>query len=195
MPQPIRFTLVMLLVGAAPLAAQDPAAAAQVARAHEDMIWAFMVPLAIIAAIVGLVYLARTLIEYRRWTRAVKLQTDAQTRIIDRLTAAGDVMAYLQSPAAERAMVLTADLPDARSGVRSPVSRILWSVQVGIVLALAGTGLWIGAPRAMEELADAIRIVAIVTTAVGVGFLLSAAASLVLSRRLGLLDEPAQSRP
>jgi hypothetical protein len=182
--------LTLTLADAASAAAQDTLGRAQIVHAQEGMIWAVMMPLAFITAICGLVYLARTMIEHRRWLFAVKLQTDTHTKIVDRLSGSEELLGYLQSPSGQRAFSLTPAL-DAPRGVAAPVSRILWSVQTGIVLALAGTGLWIGAGRAVDDIAEALRIIAIVTTAVGVGFVLSAGVSLVLSQRLGLIDAPA----
>jgi hypothetical protein len=188
------FGSLVLTVGvAATVQAQDTAANhAQTVHALEGVVWAVMMPLAFITAIGGLIYLGRALIEHRRWLYATKLQADAQTKIIDRLSASEDLIAYLQSPAAQRLIATSAPL-NPRQSVAAPATRVLWSVQTGIVLALAGIGLWIGAGRAFEEVAEALRIVAILAIAVGAGFVLSAAVSLVLSRRLGLLDPSPES--
>ena len=59
--------LLLALVAAAHPAAQEAANRAQVVRAQEGMVWAFMVPLAIITAICGFAYLCRAVIEHRRW--------------------------------------------------------------------------------------------------------------------------------
>lgn len=184
----VLLALTSLVTDAARVAAQD-ANRAQVVHAQEGMIWAVMMPLAFITAICGVVYLIRAWIEQRRWLHAVRLQTETHTKIVDRLSGSDDLLAYLQSPSGQRVLSLAPAI-DAPAHTTSPVSRILWSVQTGLVLALAGGGLWIGAGRAAEEIAEALRIVAIFTTAVGLGFVLSAAVSLILSRRLGLIDAP-----
>lgn len=181
--------LTLTLADAARAAAQDTAGRAQVIHAQEGMIWAVTVPLAIITAICGFVYLARAIFEHRRWRYAVRIQTETHMKVVDRLSGSDELLGYLQSPSGQRVLSLTPAV-DAPAQAASPVSRILWSVQTGIVVALAGVGLWIGASRAADEIAEALRIVAIFTTAVGIGFVLSAAVSLMLSRRLGLIDAP-----
>lgn len=49
-----------------------------------------------------LVWLIRTLIDYRRWSRLAKVQTDVHTKLLDRFTAQEDLLAYIQSPAGSR---------------------------------------------------------------------------------------------
>ena len=46
-----------------------------------------------------LVWLIRTLVDYRRWSRLAKVQTDVHTKLLDRFTANDDLLAYIQSPA------------------------------------------------------------------------------------------------
>lgn len=184
----------LTLAAAATVQAQETAVNhAQTVRELRDVVWALMIPLAFISAIVGLVYLGRAMIEHRRWLYATKLQAETQTKIIDRLSATEDLMSYLQSPAAQRSIVTSAAVATSRPSAAAPIARVLWTVQTGIVLATAGIGLWIGANRAFEELAEALRVVAILAIAVGAGFVVSAAVSLALSRRLGLLPSAAES--
>ena len=67
----------------------------------------------------------------------------------------------------------------------APFNRILWSVQAGVVLATAGAGLWLAKNGIIDEAAQAMQVVAILTMALGLGFVLSALASYGLSRQLG----------
>jgi hypothetical protein len=159
----------------------------QSVRALEGIVWAIMVPLGFITAICGITYLGRCLIEYRRWRHATQLQTEAQTRVMERLASSDALVGYLQSPAAQRMLVFTPP-PAASRAAGSAAARILVSVQTGIVLSLGGIGLLIGAGRVFDPLADVLRIVATLAIAVGIGFVLSAGVSLVLSRRLGILE-------
>lgn len=137
-----------------------------------------------------LAWLLRAVIDYRYWLRASKVQTEANTKVFDRLTTNEDVLAYVQSPAGQRFLSSTS-LDTAPRAVAAPVSRILWSVQAGIVLALAGIGLWFAKANVIEEVGDLLYIVSILAVALGVGFVLSALVSYVLSQRLGLLEPPA----
>jgi hypothetical protein len=158
----------------------------QAVRALEGVVWAIMVPLGFITAIGGITYLGRCLIEYRRWRHATQLQTEAQTRVMERLASTDALVGYLQSPAAQRMLVFTP--PPATRTASSPAARILSSVQIGIVVSVGGIGLFFGAGRVFDPLADVLRIIATLAIAVGIGFVLSAAVSLVLSRRLGILE-------
>jgi hypothetical protein len=63
-------------------------------------------------------------------------------------------------------------------------------VQLGVVMALGGAGLWVAKSTVVEEAAQVLQVIAILAIAVGIGFVLSAITSYVLSQRLGLLDPP-----
>ncbi len=140
-----------------------------------------------------LVWVLRAVIDYRYWLRASKIQTDAHNKVFDRLTTNEDVLTYVQSPAGQRFLTSTSVSMDAPRSVAAPVSRILWSVQAGIVLALAGVGLWFAKSNVIEEVGELLYIVSILAVALGVGFVVSAFVSYALSSRLGLLDAPARS--
>ena len=49
-----------------------------------------------------LAWLLRSALDYRRWLRAMKIQTDAHTKIVDRLASNEDLLAYMQSPVGQR---------------------------------------------------------------------------------------------
>jgi len=51
---------------------------------------------------VAIVWLARAAIDHRRWLRATKIQTDAHTKIVDRLSSNEDLLAYMQSTTGQR---------------------------------------------------------------------------------------------
>jgi hypothetical protein len=135
-------------------------------------------------------WLGRALIDYRTWLRASKIQADAHAKLVDRLTSNEDLLAYLQSPAGQRA-TMSATRPGldiAMRAVGAPVNRILWSVQAGVVLAAGGLGLWFAKASVIEEAAQALNVVAVLAVALGVGFVASALVAYALSRQLGLLE-------
>ena len=135
-------------------------------------------------------WLGRALIDYRTWQRASKIQADAHAKLVDRLTSNEDLLAYLQSPAGQRA-TMSATRPGldiAMRAVGAPVNRILWSVQAGVVLAAGGLGLWFAKASVIEEAAQALNVVAVLAVALGVGFVASALVAYGLSRQLGLLE-------
>jgi hypothetical protein len=120
---------------------------------------------------------------------------DIHNRLMERLSSSADVQAYLESAATNR---LLSDVPlmhDAGSGspVNAPVNRILWSIQIGIVVVAAGVGLMIGRHYLPIEAANVLVLPGILAVAVGVGFALASAASYILSSRLGLLSPSSAS--
>ena len=151
--------------------------------------------LIVFSTVVGLlVWVIRSVINYRSWLRATKIQTDAHTKIFDRLASNEDLMAYVQSPAGQRFLTsasLTVDVLPRTVG--APIGRILWSMQAGVVVALAGAGLWIAKASVVEEVAQVLHLVAVLAMAVGIGFIVSALLAYALSHRLGLLDPPPRS--
>ena len=75
----------------------------------------------------------------------------------------------------------------------APVNRILWSVQVGVVLTAGGVGLWFAKNNVIEEAAPLLNVVAVLAAALGIGFVVSALVAYAVSRQLGLLDPEPRS--
>ena len=74
----------------------------------------------------------------------------------------------------------------------APISRILWSLQLGAVLLVGGLGMvFLSGGSTLPEAAEFFYIGGCVAGAFGAGFLVSAIAAYVLSTRLGLLERPA----
>jgi hypothetical protein len=136
----------------------------------------------------GVLWIIRSVLDHRRWARTSKVQTEVHTKLLDRFTANEDLLAYIQTPVGRR-FLESAPIPleaPARP-VGAPYTRILWSLQAGLVLAAAGFGFLFVSGRVIEEVSQVFFAVGVLALAVGVGFVVSAAASLLLSQRLGLL--------
>jgi hypothetical protein len=159
----------------------------------EDVLGGLALLIVFAGVVSFLSWLLRAVIDYRYWLRASKIQTEAHAKIFDRLTTNDDVLAYVQSPAGQRFLTATSVSMDTPRAVAAPVSRILWSVQAGIVLALAGIGLWFAKNNVIEEVRELLQIASILAVALGVGFVISAFVSYGLSHRLGLLDATTRS--
>ena len=141
-----------------------------------------------------LVWLIRTLIDYRRWSRLAKVQTDVHTKLLDRFTANDDLVAYIQSPAGSKFLESSPiKLDPAPRGVGAPLSRILWSLQGGVVLIAAGIGLQMVSGRLTGEGQQAMHALGIIALALGAGFVASAILSYFISQRLGLIERPSAS--
>lgn len=143
-----------------------------------------------------IIWLTRTFLDARRWNRMAKVQTEVHMKLLDRFSTNEELLAYVQSPAGSRFLEsapITLDAPPQRT-VGAPVARILWSLQGGVVILAGGIGLlFVSARVALAEAADPLRGLGIVAIALGIGFILSAAMSYLISRRLGLIDIPGRS--
>jgi hypothetical protein len=141
-----------------------------------------------------LIWLVRTAIDYRRWSRLSKVQTEVHTKLLDRFTANADLLSYIQSPAGSKFLESSPIRLDAGPrSIGAPLSRILWSLQGGFVLIAAGIGLQVISGRVGTEAAQPLGAMGIIALAVGIGFLVSAVASYFLSWRLGLIESARQN--
>jgi len=143
-----------------------------------------------------LAWAVRALVDYRRWLRLSKIQTEVHSKLLDRFTANNDLLAYIQTPAGRR-FLESAPIPVdvGPRAISAPFGRILWSVQVGLVLAFGGLGLQYGISGIVtEDIAQPLLVIGVLAVALGIGFVLSAIVAYTLSRRLGLF-EPAPPGP
>src|SRR5204862_6611950 len=147
----------------------------QVLRIVEG-VFAGMAGLIVFSTVVGLVvWVIRSVINYRAWLRATKIQTDAHANIFDRLSSNDELMTYVQSPAGQRCLTsATMSVDVLPRTVGAPVGRILWSMQAGVVVTLAGAGLWLAKANVLDEVAQLLHVIAVLAMAIGVGFIVSA---------------------
>jgi hypothetical protein len=148
---------------------------------------------AVIALVTGvLTWLVRTLLEHRRWSRISKVQAEVHNKLMDRLTANEDLLAYIQTPAGKRFLESAPiALDGAPRAVSAPVGRIMWSVQVGLVLAAAGFGLQYVSHSIEKTVSQPLFAMGVLALSIGIGFVVSAIVSYLLSRRLGLWETAA----
>jgi hypothetical protein len=131
----------------------------------------------------------RTFIDYRRWLRISKVQTDVHNKLLERFAGTGELLAYIQSPAGRR-FLESAPIPldPGTRSIGAPFGRILWSAQAGVVLAILGIGFEVVSVSVIDDIGQPLSVLGVLAIALGIGFLVSAAMSYVLSRKLGLLD-------
>ncbi|HQX82563.1 MAG TPA: hypothetical protein PKW63_12445 [Vicinamibacterales bacterium] len=155
----------------------------------------FLFLLGFVAAASALVWIFRYIVEHRRWLRATRIQSEAHNKLLERFSSSAELAAYMESPAG--AQFLASSPLSVESATRrapgAPFSRILWSAQAGVVLIAAGVGFmliqWRMVDR-VDEVAQMLGAWGTFSIAVGVGFVISAAMSYVISSRMGLLGEP-----
>jgi hypothetical protein len=145
--------------------------------------------------VVVLVYsLLRQALEYRRWRRQIQIQTDVHTKLLDRMTNNQELIAYIETSAGRR--FLEAPMPlslpsPAGPGMLAPVSRIIWSVQIGVVILALGIGFLIARTTIDDvDLSGVFEVLGSLAMAVGVGFVASALLSWALSLKMGLINAP-----
>ncbi len=167
-------------------------------RAEAVRVWRSVIDgvqvFSIFAFVTGtIVWLVKMLVDHRRWLRMSKVQTEVHTKLLDRFTSNDDLLGYIQSPAGKKFLESAPISLDSDAQPRimgAPFGRIFWSVQAGAVLLLTGFGLqFVGQRQQWEEVGQPLSSMGILVVAIGLGFLISAAASYFLSRRLGLLPE------
>ncbi len=142
-------------------------------------------------AISLIAWLVRTLLDSRRWKQAAKVHAEVNMKVLDRLTNNEDLLAYIQSPPGSRFLQAAPLVLDpAPRGPGAPFGRILWAIQGGVVLVAAGIGLQLLSGQVSDRAAQPFHAMGVLAISLGLGFVLSAIISFVISRRLGLLDTP-----
>jgi hypothetical protein len=163
--------------------------------AWRDMVQGVTIFGAFLLAATVFTWLIRTFIDYRRWLRLTRVQTEAHTKLLDRLTSNEDLMAYIQSPSGRRFLESAPiALDNAPRAASAPVTRILLSLQAGVILAAGGVGFLYASGRVIDEVAPALFTIGVLAIAFGAGFFASAILAYGLSERLGLLTPPS-TRP
>jgi hypothetical protein len=144
--------------------------------------------------------MVKYIVEYRRWHRISKVNTEVHNKILDRFGSNEELLAYIDSPAGRRFLEATPIAASAMGGVPAvgaPIGRILWTVQLGVILMFLSLGLFLISDNAIEEVRQLLLGLSIVGLCLGLGFIMSAGASYVLSRRLGIVrqanEAPTQS--
>ena len=170
----------------------------QQAIAMWDDVLEFVGAFLVFAAVAfGLFHFLKYIVEYRRWHRVSKQNAEVHNKILDRFGSNEELLAYIDSPAGRRFLEATPIAATAAppKNVGAPFGRILLSVQVGMILLALGLGFLIISWDAIEEVRPILTSLAVLGFALGIGSIGSGAASYVISRRLGLLQQSPPARP
>jgi hypothetical protein len=137
------------------------------------------------------IWLIRLMVMHRRWNRISKVQFETHSKLLDRFTSNEELLAYVQTPAGRRFLESAPiQMQEAQRSISAPLSRILWSVQAGVVLVVVGIGLLQVSRQFTDEPAHFFTAIGVLVLSLGGGFIVSAIAAYGLSRKLGLLDPP-----
>jgi hypothetical protein len=153
-----------------------------------DMMQGVMVFIFMLTGTLVLAWLIRILVEQRRWSRISRVQTEVHSKLLDRFASNDELLAYIQSPSGRHFLESSPAAPEFGRRVSAPIGRILLSVQAGLVLIAGGGGLQFVSRSVDKEAAAALSGIGVLAIAIGIGFIASAAASYILSRRMGLWD-------
>jgi hypothetical protein len=143
--------------------------------------------------VLALGWLIRTLIEQKRWKQLSKTQNEVHNKILDRFNTSEQLIEYIRTPAGTK-FLESAPIPlhverHANAKTATPATRIMWSVQAGVVIAIAGLGMLLLSLRFDNESSQGLFALGSIALCIGAGFIASAAVSLKLSRRLGLWED------
>jgi hypothetical protein len=139
----------------------------------------------VLTLVLVLAWLMRAAVEQRRSIQASKVRMDAQMKILEKFASNEDLLKFVQTPAGQR-FLENASMPAPAKTVAAPIAQILQSTQFGCVLLIGGVGL--NYPIRGFLYSRLLSGVGIVAIALGIGFLVSALTSYIVSRKLGLLN-------
>lgn len=138
------------------------------------------------------IWLIKTVLDQRRWNRLSRIHAEVHGKLLDRFGSNEELAAYMQTPSGQRFLESgPSPLQEQPRALSAPVSRILWSVQAGVVLMMGGFGMLMVSRRFADEAGEFFIAMGILAVALGGGFVISAGVAYVLSRKLGLFDRTA----
>jgi hypothetical protein len=143
-----------------------------------------------IVLLCALAWIIRTLVESRRWTKVFTLQSEVHGKLIDRFANNQELLGYMETDAGRRFLEAAPIVTEAESR-RMPnlVSRMIATLQVGLVLTLLGAGL-LALRNSVGDAGTTLLVLGMIALMPGIGLILSAGALWVLGRRLNLMELP-----
>jgi predicted phage tail protein len=115
--------------------------------------------------------------------KIAKLQSEVQTKLLDKVSSGQELLAYAQTEVGRE--LLESLKVEQRV---SPYSRIIGAMQAGIITILVGSAFLFLRTRVPGDAQEGFLVLGSILTFLGFGFGLSAAASYYLSKSFGLLN-------
>lgn len=149
-----------------------------------------MPAIVMIVLLCALAWILRMLAESRRWTKVFTLQSEVHGKLIDRFATNQELLGYMETDAGKR-FLEAAPIVTETDSRRMPnlVSRLIATLQVGLVLTLLGAGL-LGLRNSVGDAATTMMVLGMIALMPGIGLILSAGALWVVGRRLNLMEPP-----
>ena len=185
------------LIKADPRAFISPAAwRFQDRRSDTENLLSWFVPFSVfVICLLAVLWVLRLVLENRRWNKSFKIHEEVHTKLIEKFASGQDLTAYMDSEAGRRLLEWTPPSIDTGSrGLPVAASRILWSIQAGLVLGLVGVGLLLIRDRVPDGV-EPLLVFGTLGLTIGAGFIISAFVSYALSKHLGLMGAGAQGEP
>lgn len=145
--------------------------------------------LVFIGVTLALLWILRTFLDNRRWNKMVKVQTETHAKLLDRFASSQEMLAYVQSDAGKKFLEMPIFESQRKQVSSLPFSRILWSVQIGIIAAVFGIGILFLRGRVSPDADMGFQVFGILVLTLGIGFILSGGVSYLLAKHFGLLEQ------
>jgi hypothetical protein len=145
--------------------------------------------LVFVGVTLALLWILRTVLDNRRWNKMVKVQTETHAKLLDRFASSQEMLAYMQSDAGKKFLEAPVFEGQRRQVSTLPFSRILWSVQIGIIAAIFGIGVLFLRGRVSPDADMGFQVFGTLILTLGIGFLVSGGVSYVLAKHFGLLEQ------
>jgi hypothetical protein len=158
-------------------------------RTDTEELLSWFVPFSVfVICLLAVLWVLRLVLENRRWNKSFKIHEEVHTKLIEKFASGQDLTAYMGSDAGRRLLEWTPPSIDTGSrGLPVAASRILWSIQAGLVLGLVGIGLLLIRDRIPDGV-EPLLVFGTLGLTIGIGFIVSAFVSYALSKHLGLME-------
>ncbi len=163
----------------------------QTGRNDTEELLSWFIPFSVfVCMLLAVLWVVRTILENRRWNKSLKVHEDVHTKLIDKFASGQELTAYMESAAGRRLLEWTP--PSIEGRMPFAAGRILWSLQAGLILGLAGVGL-LSVRHYVPDATQPLLVFGMLGLTIGLGFCLSAVLSYGISKHLGLFGGPARA--
>lgn len=148
-------------------------------------------PIVIVALLIALAWVIRLLVENRRWTKVFSLQSEVHGRLIERFATNQELLGYMETDAGRKFLEASPIVTEAETRkVPNLISRMMATLQTGLVLTLLGIGL-ISLKNVVGEDGRSMLVLGVIALMPGIGLILSAGVLWLLGKRLNLVETSA----
>lgn len=141
----------------------------------------------------AVLWLIRTILEQRRWSRVATIQTEIHNKLLEKMASSQELLAYMETEAGKRFLESSPFEIEAKQSPAFPYGRILLSAQAGMVMLVVGVALiWLQGQ--LPDSAQPLLVFGTLGMALGFGLMFSAGLAYSLSRHFGLTSNPRETQ-